>query len=189
MHAIGQYSFIVGVIHPPSFDGTNPVIQFDYRAKLFVPLNHSILVSLVHLDVVNTTSVDNTLGIMQDETRLPTMLYERKDAYFLKVFRAKEIRFVYSYSLHANVITTGFKLRFSFILSQFEPVVVSGDGRGLLNCSTPSYSQWKEHVRCNLHLQCAGRQDERGCPFTDKHCDGDISIAGSCLHILQHSWV
>ena len=48
----------------------------------------------------------------------------------------------------------------------------------------PHWPDFRLHLRCNLARECAGGEDEEGCPYTLCE-DGGLAWGGSCFHLLD----
>ena len=54
------------------------------------------------------------------------------------------------------------------------------------NCSVSNWSDFQQHLMCDLVTECAGWEDERDCPYTG-HCGPDrLTIDGQCYQYLKH---
>ena len=78
---------------------------------------------------------------------------------------------------------TGFKMRFSFFRSTHSHLKLTS---GLFNCSVSYYTQFKDHVDCNMKQECEDREDERGhCPFSSPACDGSVAVGDKCYSLVK----
>ncbi|KAK7500556.1 hypothetical protein BaRGS_00008131, partial [Batillaria attramentaria] len=51
---------------------------------------------------------------------------------------------------------------------------------GLWDCSVPYYASFKQHVHCNLEVECDGGEDEgEHCPFSSPACGGGVALPAS----------
>ena len=52
---------------------------------------------------------------------------------------------------------------------------------GLYNCTVGYYWRFKEHLDCNLNVECEDGQDEAGhCPFSNRACQGWVASGNKC---------
>nr|KAG5696633.1 hypothetical protein BaRGS_034094 [Batillaria attramentaria] len=51
---------------------------------------------------------------------------------------------------------------------------------GLFDCSLPHYTSFKQHLECNLELECQNGEDEENCPFSSPACNGSVAFNNKC---------
>ena len=73
----------------------------------------------------------------------------------------------------------GFKLLYTFHLQSQSPHKLP---TSMFNCSVSHYSDFKEHLDCNLKQECEGREDEGGhCSFSSQRCNGSVAVNSKCI--------
>ena len=171
-----------GDIFPPNVDVKNPIEKGDYSLEIDVPKGYRLLLSLVHFDFINVTNNDQMLWILTDHS---SKMYDHFQKFKMPLaYTTKKLKVIYSYSTYSDIVSTGFILRFSFLLRDQLPIRSSIDYNAI-DCTQPNYRFYKEHVQCNLRKQCDGNEDEKYCDFTSHHCQGDISLNQSCFAIVD----
>ena len=58
----------------------------------------------------------------------------------------------------------------------------------LFDCSGSNYAQFEVVFRCNFVKECAGGEDEMGCPYTTPHCEhGAFDLSNNSDKLLTIS--
>ena len=116
-------------------------------------------------------------------------VFANPDCRFRRVKRFCERRFQqpHVFSLHVLSLRftnadefkyegTGFKMLFSFHDAGSRPQRL---GDGTWNCSVSHWSQFRQHLPCDLEPQCHSGEDEAECPYTTQRCGpGRIQVSG-----------
>ncbi|KAK7466515.1 hypothetical protein BaRGS_00037390, partial [Batillaria attramentaria] len=153
------------------------------NATLLVPKNHVVMVSFNYHGLTN----DRLLYCI---TPYVTFLHERGDIVtgglrndcptrvLSTAVYNHSLTVVYEYYLSRNA---GFRMLFSFHPVSQSPHKVKS---GLWNCSVPHYASFKQHVHCNLEVECEGGEDEGGhCPFSSPACGGGVAVNNKCYKL------
>nr|KAG5708960.1 hypothetical protein BaRGS_009369 [Batillaria attramentaria] len=53
---------------------------------------------------------------------------------------------------------------------------------GTFKCSVPFFSEFRQHLDCNLETECAGREDESHCRYKSDACGPDLIFAGASCY-------
>jgi hypothetical protein len=68
----------------------------------------------------------------------------------------------------------GFQMAFFF---HNKSVALATLPSGLFNCSDNNYEGFRQHLDCNMHVECENGEDEHGhCPSSSPLCEGAIDI-------------
>ena len=176
-----------GYVTPPGYDGRSGYAGLmDARYTVEVPEKHTVMISFEQfylmepsfdrldnslcLDYLKILSTDETTGAERAELFACGNVYLVPDVYnqSLTLHFHTDMRF----------FRTGFKMRFSLHRRSSTPRKVQ---TGLFDCSGPNYGSFQDHVQCNTHIECEGREDEGGhCPFSNPACDGSVAVGDKC---------
>ena len=181
---VHKYSMTSGFIYPQGYDGVNRISQEENFCSITIPLKHSILLSFVHLDVLNTSSVDQRIFIISD-WEIVTFVHTTND-FQPQLFTGRTLTLRYTHINSSMQISTGFKARFSFLQPEQEPRYTKST---LIDCSGSSYEYFKDHVMCNGRFECEHRVDELNCSHTSPACNGDYSIRDKCYTVVDENKV
>nr|KAG5690415.1 hypothetical protein BaRGS_026462 [Batillaria attramentaria] len=78
---------------------------------------------------------------------------------------------------------TGFKMLFSFHPMRETPRKLKS---GLFDCSASHYASFRQHLDCNLEVECQGREDEgEHCPFSPPGCNGLAGYKDKCYSLAS----
>ncbi|KAK7466516.1 hypothetical protein BaRGS_00037391 [Batillaria attramentaria] len=133
---------------------------------LHVPKNHVVMVSFNYHGLKNNDKFDHCTNpyVTLVNEHGDTEAGERRNVCPTRDLSTTvynhSLTVVYAYDLRKE---HGFKLLFSFHPVSQAPHKVKS---GLWNCSVPHYASFKQHVHCNLEVECEGGEDEGGhCSF------------------------
>eukprot|EP00745_Piridium_sociabile_P019000 TRINITY_DN28737_c1_g1_i9.p1 TRINITY_DN28737_c1_g1~~TRINITY_DN28737_c1_g1_i9.p1 ORF type:complete len:140 (+),score=23.68 TRINITY_DN28737_c1_g1_i9:56-421(+) len=72
---------------------------------------------------------------------------------------------------------------FSSLSENNQPPVLLG---GQFNCSVAHYSQFQDHLHCNLKPECEdGRDETEHCPFSGPGCHGLVATRDKCFFLIE----
>ncbi|KAK7483027.1 hypothetical protein BaRGS_00025690, partial [Batillaria attramentaria] len=154
----------------------------DAYYELVVPPQHVVMISFLHFDLYDViyawscvyqddfveihTQHNGTSELVEricGHTPLPPQVFETSLA----------LRFV----TDDFGTGTGFQMLFSFHLDTEAPRKLEN---GLFDCSLPHYTSFKQHLECNLELECQNGEDEENCPFSSPACNGSVAFNNKC---------
>ena len=155
----------------------------DSCITIAVPANHSVMVSLVSLDLAKCCDCDfvqvfvtNVCSAIPAETHcynrgLTATVYETEHL---------SVRF----RSNGNNEASGFRLLFSFHHSAQNPVRLSN---GKWDCAVPEPSVLLQHFACSPHTFCDGGEDraEGRCPSSDICGPNIIRLGGRCYRRVR----
>ena len=179
---------LAGYITLPGYNGRNSYAPFmSASEKISLPHDHVLMVSfesfLLQRPIPNFPCFDwLDLFRVEDSGQKETKLWRKCGSQYI----APQ---VYNLSLRIHFVSDrrvnniGFKMKFSFHAYTQSPTKLAS---GLFNCSVSYYTQFKDHVDCNMKLECEGREDERGhCPFSSPACDGSVAVRHKCYTLVR----
>lgn len=152
------------------------------EVNLTVPTGHEVMMSFEHLGLNFAIVCEISLRIEPngpDTEALEFCGHMTPPAFTV---RCQQLHVRYMHTLHtaSKGLNTGFSLRVSYHHDSALPQRLAG---GLWNCSVPYWADFKQHLLCNLITECAGGEDEVGCPYSSEEtCGLDyLAAGGSCF--------
>jgi hypothetical protein len=180
-----------GYVTSLGFDGINTYGDGRVRTVLSVPEGFVVMTSFSQLDIGHPITGPHPAcvelrPIVTASQSVPPQEYCGYHKTWIKpsVFPSSlSIRFT-AYNSAENV---GFKLLFSFHRAEEEPTFVANTS--LLDCSDRAqYATFKQHVHCNLDVECHGGEDEEAeeCPLKSPLCPANTyRFHDFCLHLFS----
>ena len=168
-----------GYITTPGYeDGKNYLADMNTTVQLSIAEDQVILLSFPHFHLENHTVCRYDSLKLYTVNSSGNFLYKtlcgQQDLPLMVFNDNVVISFVSDSIIHRS----GFKMLFTILPKSNAPRIVHDD---LLDCSVAHYEQFAPHVNCNLAVECAGKEDERQCPYSSQECQpGEIDAGETC---------
>ena len=132
---------------------------------LLVPAGNVVMISLAHLN----TLVRLTLYFRDSNGSVISQWNQGRNGRFIvNVYNVSSVTLQLSNPAISCLQTYCLKLVFSFHSKSTAPQRL---GSGLYNCSVDDYWRFRQHLDCNLKVECEDGRDESGpCPVTSPAC-------------------
>lgn len=148
----------------------------DSWMRVAVPRSQSVLVSIAYKDL----KTYSTLTLYKGANSKHEVVWITDGHYNITpVLLNTSSLFVHYQCGKVSGLITGFRLMFSFHNSSLLPEQMP-DGRW--NCSVPNWTDFKQHLSCDLTFECINLEDEWNCPYGSDTCGPGFFLAGgSCF--------
>ena len=162
----------------------------DAWVNLNVPAQHAVMLSFLTLDVRQflNNKCDTDLDHIAIKVRARTsgdlnLTVCGHDPPSAEVYHADTVS-VRLFTEWGKVRGTGFRLLYSFHSRRQTPEMLAN---GMWNCSVAVWNSIKDHFPCDLKAQCAGGEDEKGCPYSSPLCaPGEFFFGHSCYSYVKN---
>lgn len=149
--------------------------MIDSWMRVAVPRRHSVLIS-VDYKVLNEF---DALALYKGDNSKHDVVWITDGHYNITPVLLNTSTFFVHFQCGQFSEYAGFSLRFSFHNSSLLPEQ-RPDGRW--NCSVPNWADFKQHLSCDLTVECENGEDEWNCPYgSDKCGPGYFLAGGSCF--------
>lgn len=184
-----------GSVQMPVFRPGKVIVisNMDSWARVDVPVNHAVMISFpgheLASPVLRKKGQDCFIKLYAGGNSSSHMLWEwcgvRYSGYeepFTPSLLHTDVLWLHAYSRQIPT-RMGFRMLFSFHNRSSLPQRLPD---GTWNCSVPHWSDFRQHLPCDLQAQCAGREDEAECPFVSEECgERQYSLGGQCyLYVI-----
>ena len=151
--------------------------------RLNVPVNHVIMVSYDSA-YMYYCSAFLTLHYVLPGSGLEITDELLTDNYkYIKIYHTTQLGVCVHMTGENMFRKSCFKLLFSFHPEHRVPQRLSGH---LFNCSVDDYWMFKEHLDCNMQVNCEDGQDESGhCPYSSPACGGWVRAHHKCYQLFH----
>ena len=148
------------------------------RQPLYAPADSFIMISVM---VFETECYHNHLAVYTtDQNNTELVLWRACDYRYpgTYILEASNVTLQWQVSWHGCYDPTCMTLYFSFRPKSKLPLKLNG---GLYNCSGDDYWKFRQHLDCNLRVECEDGRDERDqCPFSSPACGGWVALRDKC---------
>ena len=161
---VRYYSRNTGVVTTPYLTMYGSICD-----QLKVPNGHVIIVSF--------ESIRNCVTSLYESGNIHEMKYVN----VMKVYNTTHVHVCYtSFTFYDQ---SCFKMLFSFHPEGTVPQILKG---GLYNCSVHYYWRFRQHLQCNIEVQCEdGRDEAEHCPFHSPVCPGGVEVYHKCYMLFR----
>ena len=176
VHTSRSYGYIT------ASSGKYCFIDTKVCGNLTVPAGHVVMVSLERSSVCQHVASASLFvdEIQRDDFRIDKYFFE--DYRAQTTFKADQLRLCVTLKLKQGD-NTCFQLKFSFHPESKAPKRLLS---GLYNCSVDYYRTFKQHLHCNLKVECEDGRDETGrCPFSSPACQGWVASRRKCYKVIN----
>jgi hypothetical protein len=175
-----------GYLTSPGYDGLHyRPNDVDIAHTLTAPTEYvAVMISFEHLDMGIRCRAKKShliVNVMRDNDTVSQTMHLCSQRSAL-VFHARKIRLsqTATYNFYRDQhVDLGFKMFFSFHQQNATPHQEAG---GQFNCSVSYYSNFQQHLDCNMYEECVDGRDEGGhCWFSSPACEGKLASGSKCF--------
>ena len=151
--------------------------------QLKVPVNHVIMISYdsAYMSLCSAALILHYVASDSGNKITDELITYRHK--FIKIYRTTQLDVCVDMTGEDMFRKSCFKLLFSFHPEYRVPQRLSGH---LFNCSVDDYWSFKEHLDCNMQVNCEDGQDESGhCPYSSPACGGWVRAHHKCYQLFH----